>query len=136
MTSKKNTLEKAAETACEVPNAEAVYVPSEMSGKSQDTVQESREGCFADGTAPDLGAESPEVPNEGSEAGSETCRVAAPPGLNLRSGPGKVYPVVKVLPDKTVVTLTGGSVEIGRETWLRVNDGRSDGWVDGAWLRS
>ena len=55
--------------------------------------------------------------------------VTASSGLNLRTGPGLGYPVVRILPRGAGVTVTGSS-----GAWRHVKTGGTSGWVLGAYL--
>lgn len=55
--------------------------------------------------------------------------VTATSGLNLRTGPGLAYPILRVLPCGAAVTVTGSS-----GSWRRVNADGTVGWVIGAYL--
>lgn len=54
--------------------------------------------------------------------------VTYPMGLNLRTGPGKDHPVLRVLKMGTVVSLTGEPDENG---WVPVEGG----WIDSRYVR-
>ena len=56
--------------------------------------------------------------------------VTAVPALNLRSGPGTGYAILRQLPAGTVVSVDGSS-----GAWRKVHVGSAVGWVSGAWLR-
>lgn len=63
--------------------------------------------------------------------------VTAPNGLNLRVGPGKSYPIIKVLPKDTIVAAAGFPIEVPGCSWLQVtSEGCVTGWVDTAYLEA
>lgn len=51
-------------------------------------------------------------------------------GLNLRAGPGREHPVIRVLPKGTVILVEDGSVAVGSAVWYPTGEG----WVDSAYL--
>ena len=55
--------------------------------------------------------------------------VTAASGLNLRTGPGTQYQVIRILPHGAAVTVTGSS-----GIWRKVNASGTVGWVNGAYL--
>lgn len=52
--------------------------------------------------------------------------------LNLRAGPGTVYPVVRVLPPNVAVTIYGCNAGT---TWCDVGFARDRGWVSASYLQ-
>ena len=65
-------------------------------------------------------------PVEPVEVVGYTARVNAPSGLNVRKNPGTGYPVLRVLPNGTTVT-----VSREQDGWLFIGDG----WVSGEWVK-
>ena len=55
--------------------------------------------------------------------------------LNLREGPGTDYPVRVILIENTQVTYLNESREVGGSTWVKVQVGAQDGWVDQKYLK-
>ena len=65
-------------------------------------------------------------PVEPVEVVGYTAQVNAPSGLNVRKNPGTGYPVLRVLPNGTTVT-----VSREQDGWLFIGDG----WVSGEWVK-
>ena len=65
-------------------------------------------------------------PVEPVEIVGYTAQVNAPSGLNVRKNPGTGYPVLRVLPNGTTVT-----VRREQDGWLFIGDG----WVSGEWVK-
>ena len=65
-------------------------------------------------------------PVEPVEVVGYTAQVNAPSGLNVRKNPGTSYPVLRVLPNGTTVSVTKE-----QDGWLFIGDG----WVSGEWVK-
>lgn len=76
-----------------------------------------------------------EVPVEPQEvtidlAYSAKYRVNYRYGLNLRTGPGREHPVIRVLPNGMVILVEGDAVAVGPVVWCQTGEG----WVDSTYL--
>ncbi len=67
----------------------------------------------------------------GAAQAQDRMAVTAWTDLNLRAGPGPMYPVVSVIPAQTEVAVGGCLAE---QSWCQVTFGGQDGWASGDYL--
>jgi SH3-like domain-containing protein len=76
--------------------------------------------------------------NEYSDSYKEvgTTRSVNAPQLNMRSGPGANYPVVKTFDRNEIIVSIGEPVNVNGESWIRVSarDGQIRGWANRKYL--
>ena len=63
-------------------------------------------------------------------------QVTAPAGVNVRTGPGQVYPVLAVAPFNTTLAITGRSAD--SQWWVTPIQGapNNQGWVSASWIQA
>jgi len=75
-------------------------------------------------------------PNNGSSQIVGTTRAVTAPQLNMRSGPGPNYPVVRVFNRNEIVVSVGEPTNTNGELWIRTatRDGQVWGWTNRKYL--